>query len=89
MILFKGYVTAVVSYAFSVMMTKISLLLYYNRIFKVKWVLHTSVVMGIFIIAYSVALIFVAGFQCVPLSSMWTGEPGKCIDTVPPYLTFA
>ena len=81
--------SAVVGYAFSVMMTKISILLYYHRIFKIRWVLLTSITIGLFVIAYSIALILVAAFECIPLSALWTFRGGQCIDTVSPYTTFA
>ncbi|KAJ5116612.1 hypothetical protein N7456_000960 [Penicillium angulare] len=83
-------VCAIVFYAWAVMFTKVSILLYYRRIFsKVVWLNWASMIMGAIVIAYNVALIFVAAFQCVPLSSLWTGKPGTCIDTTPPYVALA
>ena len=82
----QGYVTCITAYALCVVLTKLSILCFYCRIFsphqslsRIAWGL------GVFIIAYNVALIFVSAFQCVPLSSMWKGTQGKCIDTLPPY----
>jgi len=82
----QGYVTCIVAYAICVVLTKLSILCFYCRIFvPFKSLLYISWGFGIFIVAYNLALIFVAAFQCIPLSSMWTGRPGTCIDTLPPY----
>ncbi|KAI0376105.1 hypothetical protein F5Y04DRAFT_267193 [Hypomontagnella monticulosa] len=84
----QGYVAVIVAYALCVVLTKLSILCFYCRIFSpVKRLLYTSWGFGIFIVAYDLALIFVAAFQCIPLSSMWTGVPGKCYNTVPPFTT--
>lgn len=80
---------SIVCYAWAVMFTKCSILLYYRRIFKVEWLHWASLVMGAIVVAYNIALIFVAGFECIPLSSLWTGKPGNCINTTPPYTTLA
>ena len=71
------------------MLTKVSILLYYRRIFQVRWLHVASVIVGAIVIGYNVAVSFVAGFQCIPLSSMWTGKPGKCINTSPPFTVLA
>ncbi|KAJ8108699.1 hypothetical protein ONZ43_g6347 [Nemania bipapillata] len=82
----QGYVTAIVAYAICVVLTKLSILCFYCRIFfPTKQLYYISWGFGIFIVAYNLALIFVAAFQCIPLSSLWTGAPAKCIDTLPPY----
>lgn len=84
----KGYVTCVVAYAICVVLTKLSILCFYCRIFfPIQRLYYISWGFGIFIVAYDLALIFVTAFECVPLSSMWTGAPGKCIDTLPPFTT--
>lgn len=68
------------------MLTKISILLYYHRLFQsvtLSWVI------GAVVVAYNLAVIFVAAFECIPLSSMWTGQPGKCIATKVPFTILA
>ncbi|KAI0405666.1 hypothetical protein F4802DRAFT_596935 [Xylaria palmicola] len=82
----QGYVTAIVAYALCVVLTKISILCFYCRIFfPMKRLYYISWGFGIFIVAYNLALIFVTAFECVPLSSLWTGAPAKCFDTLPPF----
>ena len=36
---------------------------------------------GAFVLAYSVAQAIAMILQCIPLSSLWTGAPGRCLDT--------
>ncbi|ETS85552.1 hypothetical protein PFICI_03577 [Pestalotiopsis fici W106-1] len=80
------YVVAIVAYAICVVLTKVSILCFYCRIFfPIRHLPLVSWIFGIFIAAYNLALIFVTVFQCVPLSSMWAGAPGKCFDTLPPF----
>ncbi|KAI1779529.1 hypothetical protein F4818DRAFT_453587 [Hypoxylon cercidicola] len=84
----QGYVAVIVAYALCVVLTKLSILCFYCRIFfPVKRLFYISWAFGIFIVAYDLALIFVTAFECVPLSSMWTGAPGVCFNTVPPFTT--
>ncbi|KAI1084251.1 hypothetical protein F5B20DRAFT_524169 [Whalleya microplaca] len=84
----QGYVTAIVAYAICVVLTKLSILCFYCRIFfPIQRLFYISWGFGIFIVAYNLALIFVTAFECVPLSSMWTGAPGKCFNTLPPFTT--
>jgi len=71
------------------MLTKISVLLFYHRIFPVKWLTVVSYIVGALVISYNLAVIFVAAFQCIPLSSLWTGKPGQCINVTPPFLALA
>jgi hypothetical protein len=84
----QGFVTAIVAYSITTVLTKISILSFYCRIFSPIRSLRTiSWGLGIFIVAYNLALIFVTAFECVPLSSLWTGAPGMCFDTLPPFTT--
>jgi hypothetical protein len=82
----QGYVACIVAYALCVVLTKLSLLCLYCRIFSVfRNLQYISWVFGFFIVAYNLTLLVIAVVQCIPLSSMWTGKPGKCIETMPPY----
>ncbi len=66
----QGYVTCVVAYAICVVVTKLSTLSFYNRIFFiVQEKVYMSLGFGIFIVAYNLALIFVTTLECIPLSS--------------------
>ncbi|KAL4935899.1 hypothetical protein BDV06DRAFT_233877 [Aspergillus oleicola] len=81
------YVGAIVCYSVTIMLTKISILLLYRRMFPARWLWMVSLIIGAVVIAYNMAVIFVAGFQCIPLSSLWTGQPGQCINTSTPFTT--
>lgn len=80
------YVAAITGYALCVILTKISILCFYRRIFSpVKSLQYSSWALCIFIVAYNVVLVLVTALQCIPLSALWTGEPAKCINTLPPF----
>ncbi|BCS28726.1 uncharacterized protein APUU_70296S [Aspergillus puulaauensis] len=83
------FVGAIICYSITIMLTKISVLLFYHRIFPVKWLTVVSYFVGALVISYNLAVIFVAAFQCIPLSSLWTGKPGQCINVTPPFLALA
>ncbi|KAI2618478.1 hypothetical protein GGR54DRAFT_640600 [Hypoxylon sp. NC1633] len=79
----QAYITCIVAYALCVVLTKISVLCFYCRIFfPIRKLFYISWAIGILTVAYNLALIFVSAFECIPLSSLWTGEPGKCIRTL-------
>lgn len=67
------------------MFTKISILLFYHRIFKLHWLFVLSCAMGIVVILYTLTSILVVSLQCIPLSSTWTGKPGRCIKKGIPF----
>ncbi|KAL4860744.1 hypothetical protein BDV12DRAFT_208892 [Aspergillus spectabilis] len=83
------FVGAIVCYSITIMLTKISILLFYHRVFPIQWLTIVSYFTGAVVIAYNIGLIFVAAFQCIPLSSLWTGKPGQCIDPSPPFTALA
>ncbi|KAI0436030.1 hypothetical protein F4803DRAFT_573064 [Xylaria telfairii] len=77
----QSEVASIVAYAVCVTLTKLSILCFYCRIFQpLKWLRGIAWGFGIFIVAYNMGVVFVAAFMCIPLSSLWTGAPGKCID---------
>jgi hypothetical protein len=84
----KAFVASITSYALCVVLTKLSILFFYCRIFfPVQSLRYISWSIGIVTVLYNLALILVTALQCIPLSAMWTGEPGRCIDTLPPFTT--
>ncbi|KAB8259684.1 hypothetical protein BDV32DRAFT_123937 [Aspergillus pseudonomiae] len=85
----QEYVAAIISYSITVMLTKISILFLYHRFFPMKWLLLIAYVVGAIVVAYNLAVIFVAAFQCIPLSALWTGQSEKCINTAPPFTALA
>ena len=71
------------------MLTKLSILFFYNRIFPSKGLVRASWVIGSIVVAYNVALVLVTAFECRPLSTFWTRKPGTCINTLPPFTVLA
>ncbi|KAH7378788.1 hypothetical protein BKA66DRAFT_587912 [Pyrenochaeta sp. MPI-SDFR-AT-0127] len=76
----QALITAEVSYAISICFIKMSILSLYNRIFPQPWFTRTSTAVAIFIILFTITKIGGDIFQCVPISSHWTGEPATCIQ---------
>ncbi|KAI1773262.1 hypothetical protein F4818DRAFT_122196 [Hypoxylon cercidicola] len=72
-------------YAGSVSFTKLSILLFYRRIFQrgTQW-FHIRLAIASFLcIAYPITIWLVMAFVCKPVSQFWTqflGTEGKCID---------
>lgn len=86
----QGFIVAEVCYACTIMLTKLSILFLYHRIFPSKQLKLVSIAIATLVLAYSLALVIVAFVQCIPLSMTWTPtEHGTCIDTKPPYTTTA
>lgn len=77
----ERYIAGITAYAVCVVLTKSSILCFYNRIFPSKVLLRVSWAFGLFIGAYNLALVLVTALQCIPLSSFWTHKPAKCIQT--------
>jgi hypothetical protein len=60
---------------------KMSILSLYARIFPQERFNRILLVLGAFIIAYSLATVFADIFQCVPISSLWDAtEPTFCMN---------
>ncbi|MCJ1455501.1 hypothetical protein MMC28_005856 [Mycoblastus sanguinarius] len=73
-------ITAESFYTVSIFAIKLSILFLYRRIFPQRWFKHTLIVLGGFIVAYTLAQVFYVIFQCVPISSAWNpNETGKCV----------
>ena len=71
----------------SVTAVKISVLMFYWRIFAVKDFRHWILALGIYIVLTGIALVFAFIFQCTPVSYFWTGtSEGKCVDQLTFYL---
>lgn len=60
---------------------KMSILSLYGRIFPQERFNSILLVLGAFVIAYSLATVFADIFQCVPISSLWDAtEPTFCMN---------
>ncbi|PLB51344.1 hypothetical protein P170DRAFT_474887 [Aspergillus steynii IBT 23096] len=84
-----GHVGKMVCYATGTMLVKISILLFYHRVFPQKPILIVSCLIGTIVILYNIALVLVVSLQCIPLSSIWTDRPGRCIDKSKPTTALA
>ena len=70
-------------YNASIMMTKLSILGLFHRIFPLKWFKRAILFLAFFIVAYSITQMFGTIFQCVPIRSKWTPDiTPKCINYV-------
>ncbi|KAH8667994.1 hypothetical protein BGZ60DRAFT_408393 [Tricladium varicosporioides] len=62
-------------------LTKVSLLVCFLRIFPQRWFQMTTKVSIIAILIHGVIFIFVIAFQCVPVQSIWNPTiPAKCLN---------
>lgn len=59
---------------------KISILYFYRRIFPSRKLYHVSNGVSAIVWSSAITQAFAIGFQCIPLSSLWTGHPSRCIN---------
>jgi hypothetical protein len=72
---------AEIMYNAAIPFIKASILLLYHRIFPQQWMKRALILLGSFIVAYSVAQVFADIFQCTPVDSLWGASPKQhCID---------
>lgn len=69
-------------WAASIPFVKISILSLYVRIFGgITYLRRMAWALGIFTICWALMVIFVVGFQCIPLDALWNPMiKGKCIN---------
>lgn len=71
-------------YVFSVNLTKIGLLLFFLRVFPVRWFKRWCYSMLVIVTLFAIAYAFASVFQCTPVSytwNQWDGEhEGTCVD---------
>jgi hypothetical protein len=72
-------------YKVSLYLVKISLALFYFRLFNtIRWFKWVSILLLAVIASYTLITVFLGFFQCDPVSRAWTRSgPGKCIDLTP------
>ena len=74
-------------YNVSLGVTKICLLLLYNRIFKVSRYHRVFILIGVYVILWSIAVLLVALLQCRPISYGWNkAQSGTCLDLAKVYI---
>jgi hypothetical protein len=73
---------------------KLSVLLFFRRIFRVRaFILVNNIVIGL-TIAWGISYTFALAFQCVPVSTLWDKFESEyinyqCVEVLPFYLSFA
>lgn len=82
----QSWITGIVAYNIATSLNKISILYFYTRVFPIRPMIWIRRGLSLWIIMYSLALMFVGVFECIPLSSMWSGKKGHCINAKVPYV---
>ena len=83
----KAFIAQLIAYSVAIALIKISILLFYRRIFPSRTLFLLSCILGAIVIVYNMAIILVTTLQCIPLENLWTtwGAQGHCISTTVPY----
>jgi len=71
-----------VIYNLSQIITKISILLQYRRIFRDDFTRRLSLGMLLYLVAWGITQEFLVGFACIPVSIFDPTRAGKCIETI-------
>jgi len=71
-----------ITFACAITTTKLSLLFFYHRIFPVRTFTVISIITGIVMIGWCIALIFAVAFSCSPIGYFWDKsiKGGHCIN---------
>lgn len=70
-------------YISSLSVTKISILLFYNRIFVSRWFLIAVRIVMASVVLYGVAFVLALAFQCYPVRAVWDRTlDHTCINTL-------
>ncbi|KAF1845270.1 uncharacterized protein K460DRAFT_376726 [Cucurbitaria berberidis CBS 394.84] len=67
-------------YGLSLGLTKGSILLQYQRVFKTKRFQIACWTVVAIVIGYTMSSLFSCIFYCIPLRSFWTREPARCVN---------
>ncbi|KAI0396808.1 hypothetical protein F5Y17DRAFT_59876 [Xylariaceae sp. FL0594] len=80
--------------AIGLTLIKLSVLLFFRRIFRVRaFILVNNIVIGL-TVAWGISYTFALAFQCVPVSTLWDHFESdyinyQCVEVLPFYLSFA
>ncbi|KAL4787724.1 hypothetical protein BJX76DRAFT_369013 [Aspergillus varians] len=86
----KFLVVAEVLYAYNLVWTKLSILLFYYRIFHFSYFKRWAYAIGIFIALWVICITFLFIFICVPVQKLWYPQlPGRCINQVATWIANA
>ncbi|OTA64859.1 hypothetical protein K449DRAFT_432439 [Hypoxylon sp. EC38] len=91
-ILFKMYLVTEIFYGFGNSLVKLSLAVFYSRVFPIKTVRRMSLILGLVCIAWLIAVQVVNLLQCRPLETLWYQElqllpETKCLDVTVYFLS--
>lgn len=79
----KLLLVAEILYVINLVWTKLSFLMMYYRIFHFPYFKRWAYIIGGFVIAWVICVIFLFIFICVPVQKLWYPEiPGHCINQV-------
>lgn len=70
----KWLVISEVFYVWGLAWIKISGLLLHHRIFHVAYFKHTTLVLGLVVLAWAICISFVFIFTCVPVEKLWNPQ---------------
>ena len=74
-------VIEVVQIPFPISLAKLSILVFFNRVFPIPDVRRASIAIGVVVVAHAIVVLLVAFFQCNPIPRAWDMEiSGTCID---------
>lgn len=79
----------VTEYNIAMFLAKTSVLFLYRRIFPSPQIKTMSIIVMVIVAGYSLSLFLVSLLQCIPLSTLWTGKPGVCVDIATAYVALA
>lgn len=79
----KFLLIAEILYAYNLVWTKLSLLMFYYRIFRFPYFKRFAYGIGSVVIAWAICVTFLFIFICVPVQKLWYPQlPGHCINQV-------
>ncbi|RAL09235.1 uncharacterized protein BO97DRAFT_427504 [Aspergillus homomorphus CBS 101889] len=87
----KGlYVNEIIDFPFVVTPAKVSILVFYVRIFSTRNFRVAAYIVGAFVVGHGIGILFAAIFQCSPIAYIWdkTIEDGSCLIKKPFTVTF-
>ncbi|KAL4995028.1 hypothetical protein BDV10DRAFT_141864 [Aspergillus recurvatus] len=86
----KFLVVAEVLYVYNLVWTKMSILLFYYRIFRFPYFKRWAYVISTFIVLWVICITFLFIFICVPVQKLWYPQlPGHCINQVATWIANA
>jgi hypothetical protein len=86
----KYLVVAEVLYVYNLVWTKMSILLFYYRIFRFPYFKRWAYIISTFIVLWVICITFLFIFICVPVEKLWYPQlPGRCINQVATWIANA